>query len=861
MSNFSMQSARTVEIPRFNFCDRIPEQAFIAEFLSQDEGGPQMLLVEGVGGIGKSRLIERILTTHEENIVFGKLNFSKSYSSEGGLLDSLKNECRRLRKLLSQYNRMQSSRMNFDALKQSARKLAPAAGSAIPIVGSLTKSTLQLALEDKDPIGTEYSNWTFQFIQICRLLSKYQKMAVVIDDQQNLDSDEKHYLIHFLGQLIESSESQVKAIVASRPSENIRDEFDAAIRDVYERAAHFGILTTLRIKPLNSKYLQEITDNVFSNPGESNALIELSHGSPQRLLELVISMNIHGDLSCNEDGIQLPADINEMTYLTENIWNQIGEDKLLYEIASTLSVGMGSIQVNDISKLADVLRVDTTDILSASAILQEMGVFRLTESSNGDPASLEFSHDTLKDQIYSRITSGSSIASVYFNELSSRLIESILKSNHKVPDNISLFDVVEKCIESDIELVKSLARNIYGSKSNNWETFLIHVGAICLNRNQPGSAIELVDPAIKSLEQIYEERNEHIHTGKSLLVQAYYRKGMYRHVLNTTVNINELDSDTLYSYVLSETIEKNEGWFEKAQSAISNAIVLECHRESEPLLRSALAIAYRENLQVSSGEGILQDIYKKGQGSVSNYIWYKFLALVSVYIQDKNGLVVAEEALNYFTSKQNIRMAGIAANNLSVVRYKYKDYDGAIQASELSEEYLNFAGSEDNIFPVVNRAAFHLSLNNAKDAFPLLRSCLVRPIAKEYELTVMMNMALAEYGVGNHADLSKVYQLRSHNRNSWLEWLVAYNCAFIDLKTCNESEVETTIKNHYNEISVADPDRRSASLWNRLIGSVDDGKYVDEFGIAEDNISSPLQNLADLDRSIGRPVFLTFGHV
>ena len=73
----------------------------------------------------------------------------------------------------------------------------------------------------------------------------------------------------------------------------------------------------------------------------------------------------------------LPTDLAKLTYLIDSIWPEIKQDRPLYDLAAMLAVGTGSMALKDADLAANALGFRLSDVLHASTLLEQLGVFEL----------------------------------------------------------------------------------------------------------------------------------------------------------------------------------------------------------------------------------------------------------------------------------------------------------------------------------------------------------------------------------------------------------------------------------------------------------------------------------------------------
>jgi hypothetical protein len=834
----------------------------LAEFMEGKHETARVLLVEGAGGIGKSRLLSEVTARISNEVTIAKLNFASDGIKRRGLLSSLQSESRRLRKILMKHNSLEAWKLNLYRFKTAAKRVIPSVGSAIPHFGDFTRRLLEVALEDRDPESEGYSSWINHFLSVCEFLSTFGSLVIAVDDYHNLSGDEQFHLSELLARLVEVDARNLRAVVAARPFINRAQIPYDGLTNAFQRAARNGQLLILKLEPLNGEFLVEISGGLFTNPLESGPLVELASGSPQRLLELLIKLNVNGDLRSTENRITLPVQVGRLTYLTEDLWTQIARSRLGLEIVSILAVGPRAVGIDNLYYFAQCLNASFSEIIASVSELQKLSVLQVAGESGSSRAELRFSHDTLRDQVAARLRLENAISYIYFNEVSSQLVSHLLakhlRQQAKEFDSLRLPDALDS---EALDLMTIRAVNLRESRKLGWEEAALDAASRCFSHSRVHSTIQLLEPAINSLSSFLKPEARVILNARELIVKAQYELANYQTVVQLSNSLPTEDAGVTYAIALSIIIEKEEDWFSKAQRLLQPAIRSKRMVKQRPLLKSALAIANRERNQVELGERMLREIVAEGQGQTDDQAWYQFLAVASIYLKNAEGEECAKKAFEYFTNKGGVRAAGIAATNLSVLAAQQRNVDESFRYCEVSEALLRQAGSGDVVFPITNRAALHLSVGEPREPLSLLQSSLFRRLPPEYELTVMVDLSLAQWANGKAVDLEPLKRLRATNRNTWLGWLTAFNCAFLELDGGHLNASADQVRKLYNDVIAADPDGRAHAFWNALVAKLNDSQFASEFHMDINTKQSPLQELADPATSIGRPIFLSFGHI
>ncbi len=837
-------SNQTVSIPQFPFHNRDLERDVIETFISQRKKGARVLLLEGKGGLGKSRLLTECLQSVDSDVVVAALNTRQSGTVQRTLIQSISTEAKRLRSILAKSNRLEAWKLEIKQLGKHAKKIAPSAGSLVPIVGAVTKSALEIAIANRDPNADTAASWLNHFLAVCGILSTVKPVTIIVDDFHRLSADEQTVVASLLGGVIEVENVHLSVLVSTRPSVAGGD-----IASTFSLPASNGELIRLKLEPLSKDHLLSISHDIFANPGESKPLVELANGSPQKLLEMMIKLNIHGDLSRHENLVVLPNELTKLTYLIDNVWSEIEANKSLYGLAALMAVGTGSVLLTDTSLVSEVLGYETNEVLHAATILEQLGIFEVTEV-NGNQA-IQFSHDTLQEQIASRVVESSKIRFAFYNDVTARYLETVI-ARFLEPSNTENKDLLSLRI--------ARARCLKDSATRGWESTALNVASQCLEEGRFQMGAELAESLIKQWKSVVSSVDKQFSDILSIAVRCHYALGDYERALHIGIPNNVNDPLADYSAIMATIIEKNNGWFAVAEQQIEKVLSNSEYHAFEPLFQSARAIALRETNSVAAGEAVLNEMVFKGGQGYNPEVWHQFLAISSLFQPAHQRQSLAQTALEFFRQEYNGRMIGIAATNLSIIHAINGDFEVALELGKEAEEGFKEVGSEDVIFPLLNKAAILLSTDQAQRAIPQLRSCLFRKVPHERKLAVLNNLALAQWAAGQPIEMDQLALEANRGENSWLRWISQTNLTFLELEGGKASFDQDRFMVLRDKLLENDPDRRSAPFWNWLLDQYP-GNQTSELRFDTAAPSSPLEGLAVPERGIARPVFLSFGRI
>lgn len=834
---------RTVSIPQFPFFNREGERREITTFLRGLDIHPRVLLLEGDGGLGKSRLLSECLE-EIHCITAVVLNARDISGRQRSLVHSIRLESKRLRALLAKSHRVKAWTLELERLGGKAKRIVPAAGSLVPVVGAVAKAALEVALEDRDPENATSMAWVDHLIAICGLLSTLGPVVIVIDDFHRLTLDEQQLASTLVSGIIAVPTSSLRAVISTRP---LQINSDAA--NSFFLSARNGELIRLPLRPLSRSHIQELAGAIFLNPGSSEPLVDLAEGSPQRLLELMIKLNLNGDLHCRDNLVILPTDLTAVTYLIDGIWGDIEANKLLYDLAATLATGTGALALRNVADLATALGHQVKDVLHAATTLEKLGIFTLEES--GQDRSIRFSHDTLQEQISERIRTSSRISFVYYNEVSARFLEGLIgtlsASNDRGADDLLTLRVAR-------------ARCLRDSVAHYWEQVSLSVAEECLAVGRFRTASDLAEPVITSLRQTESERSPDLQSATKVRIKSCYAVGDYEAITALPASLIPDDPYTIYASAMATIIQKKDDWFHQSASILQRALADRRMTSHAPLFESARAIALRERNDVQGGETSINRLLERGGAQFDPFVWHQFLTIASLFRGGHAGLDMARVAVEFFNGAADLRMSGISATNLSILMAAQGDLEAALAEAARSEEFFKDAGSDDVIFPLLNQAALLISTGRSELALPQLRSHLFRKLPDERRLAVLNDLALAQWAAGTAPDIAQLKDEAERGENSWLKWITAFNLVFLELDGGRHMVSRDRLLILREELRTSDPDHRSAPFWNALLQNCADPGWID-LTLERRASASPLESLAVPERNVGRPVFLSFGRI
>ena len=608
--------------------------------------------------------------------------------------------------------------------------------------------------------------------------------------------------------------------------------------------------------------MENIIFDIFQNPANAGSLIRFSNGNPQNFRNYLIDLNMSGQLAASDKEIVLPNKAKLVDFLTKDKWDLLNRNTCMSDVVLMLgfsplpiSYSNCSLYLKQLDKWTEYEKVVALDALMDSEILRQQQI--------DNEVFIEFSHDVLHEQIMNNAKAANSIKYLYLCEKSAMSIKEQIES--ELNTDLSVFfkldyNYMENIPFEYLEKLICAARNFKLARVIGWEAFAYNTSLICsLKGYDRGAQLTGVD-ALEHLKTVLKKDSTVLNRLRNSLINSLYKLGDYPKAILIGEDYPPTEEMALYALALSLIIEKKErNWFDKIQTLL-NQTNSYSFNVANPLIRSVLAIALREHNAVHKGEQLINEIYSE-KNDLCEESWYRFLISACLYLPQPTGFIEAKEALSFHLEQKDNRSAGLTYCNIGLLMVKQQNFELAMEYFEKSELHLKVTTTADVVFPILNRAATFLMKAQYKQALKLLRSCLYRRCPEEELLTVYVNLALAEWGVGLKPEIEKLEKMLDENTNTWLGWMTAYNLAFLKLDGGIKQVDDKELNVIFNDLLESDPKRHSAMYWNKLIAGGELKHLMDKYKMIQEENLTALDTLVNIDAKAIRPIFLSFGHV
>ena len=263
---------------------RSPEFAQIAESVAQiDRGAARMLLIEGVSGIGKTALVERVVPTIVGNkgyFVRGRFEPSTSSIPYQGIIQALKELIRGLLKETSASRQLWQQKIQ-QALGERGKLMTDVLPELEIIIGSQPDLPTAIPQENQRRIDTAFVD----FLQVFTRSKSH--LVLFLDDLQWADPTS----LNLIELLLADCKNQHLLIIGAYRQNEIDD--DHSLTRTIERIARTMPIERIALQPLNSSEINSLlVDTFYCHPKRSKALAQLifgrTNGNPffiARLLE------------------------------------------------------------------------------------------------------------------------------------------------------------------------------------------------------------------------------------------------------------------------------------------------------------------------------------------------------------------------------------------------------------------------------------------------------------------------------------------------------------------------------------------------------------------------------------------------
>lgn len=855
-----MIAKSTVILPELPFENRGKESAFLKHFISSGESF-KALLIEGEAGVGKSRLLSNVISTLGQDITPVLINVEDEKTGGNSIIKQLEKQA--LYSSVSQKDHRKHISLFLRRTPENFVEIIPKLAKSAPILGHAAEESLNKALKINQKENLDFKKNRLIKDLLQTLFHKAEnRVCFLIDGFEKLSEEGIKTVSPILSATREFKKESVRFVFLSRKISQ-----DIPLLKFISNLSNSGELIRYELCPLSDHCVKSIASKIFENPEKSSNIIKLTDGVPQKLLDILIRLNLNGNLESQDEKISLPSNIDTVSCVVSEIWELLESRNDLRRLLGVLAV---TISPFPISMTNSLLKVLTRDLDLDDLLLELIDFGILGVQSDGDfPDTIVFRHDTIRHQIISQLSNKSKFEYIRYSEYSFQMLKDYLSSrkNNTVEilmsgssGNYEYLDLNDY----DLGVFIKMAKNSWDSNLEDAESISLNAIKICIKKENFSSVIEI---GTELLNEILKKYSYDSIIVKNLLIsmaKAYYALGNFKKCIELSLKIKDPTPEISYLCAVSKSIDKTDNttldYVEKA---------IERHKKKSstfiPLLYSVEALSYQESGMFSKGLSTYTK-YLNLQSNTNKKDWGLFNIMSPLFVSASTAIELIDEAISQFRSKSQERFLGIALHNKGYAYMRLNRYDDAKEKFEQASKILTKCAPQETLFPENNLAFISLLENDYAAAKDRITSCLFRPLPAHYKGSILHNLSIARWEHENYLDAMKTIEQISFppglQVHSWFLWKIQWTKCLFNIMTNPDLIDEPKIEEYYKQFSDMKMNATIAPYWNRLMKNTA-GKFSFSIPVMQTSgaDAGPVTEVANPDKSLILPSAFCFGHI
>ena len=846
----------TVRIPDLPFENRSAELSAIRGFLEASE--PPALLIEGQGGIGKSRLLEAAFAASSDRV---HLLLIDCGDDDAGVDDQILSGVAKIR---TRHSWIRGAVRAASELPDQVREILPKVAAGSPILGDAAAHATEKVV-GRSPTAARSARLARRFrraLSELERLSPNDTVVIAIDDLHWLHEEGEQTVSDFISLAQQAAKPRFRFVISSRPLTNP----DSVMSRLLSTLAMHGLLASMRITPLADVDLQRVAAHVVSNPHQFEGVVRLSEGNPQRFLECLIKMNVRGHLSAKGQMISLSEGTN-LAYLTEDLWDLLDQDGTARRLLGVLAAS-GGFSISSREVLAESLGLQSRGQLDAA--LLQLADKQIVHADKGSGAMVvRFRHDTIRAHVQSRLANACRLEFRICNEIAASYWRAHLTELHEamvaeVRSN-EWTSGGRRAAEEHVTELAQLAENEREAEIAGWQSLALGVARLADSLGHLDLVVRLATPLLSAVGRLLDPSASVVDELKAFLARAHYQLGNYDDCVAVAKSIAHPSAEVSYCHAIAHLIRKI-----GPDPAGVARIAVNRHRgddsDFEPLLKSVEAMALQETDRNTEAIDCYESYLASGDYRPAKSVtWMQFQMMSPLFVDADRAYELCTEALDVFLESGEDRSAGMACHNMGYCLLRLREYGEAMVQFHRALELLSRSSPHETVFPLTNRAFVWILKGEFEKALDSLISCVFRRMPPHQQTYVLINMALARWGAGMDgaaALLDRVPDVPGIRDHDWVVWQVEYARCFLVLNANSadgptQESLDACRARLMSVASVAS----AAPYWNALEADV-----VQRFKLrpgrpmAEKSAAGAGSQTTDPTVSLIRPATFCFGH-